>query len=40
MTELPNATTGLTRRQQAILDVIRDSVARRGYPPSIREICE
>jgi repressor LexA len=32
--------TGLTRRQQAILDVIRDSVERRGYPPSIREICE
>ena len=24
----------------AILDVIRDSIERRGYPPSIREICE
>ncbi|MDT4937893.1 MAG: repressor LexA, partial [Pseudonocardiales bacterium] len=24
----------------AILDVIRNSVERRGYPPSIREICE
>ena len=36
----PTRTTGLTRRQQAILDVIRDSVERRGYPPSIREICE
>ena len=40
VTELPDPVTGLTRRQQAILDVIRDSVQRRGYPPSIREICE
>jgi repressor LexA len=40
VTELPDALTGLTRRQQAILDVIRESVERRGYPPSIREICE
>jgi repressor LexA len=40
VTELPDPATGLTRRQQAILDVIRDSVERRGYPPSIREICE
>src|SRR6476469_385880 len=40
VTELPDPKTGLTRRQQAILDVIRDSVERRGYPPSIREICE
>ena len=31
---------GLTDRQRVILDVIRDSVKRRGYPPSIREICE
>jgi repressor LexA len=30
----------LTARQRIILDVIRDSVQRRGYPPSIREICE
>ena len=37
---MPDTVTGLTRRQQAILDVIRDSVERRGYPPSIREICE
>jgi repressor LexA len=28
----------LTERQRAILDVIRASVASRGYPPSIREI--
>ena len=40
VTELPDPATGLTKRQQAILDVIRDSVERRGYPPSIREICE
>jgi repressor LexA len=40
VTEMPDPKTGLTRRQQAILDVIRDSVERRGYPPSIREICE
>lgn len=40
VTEMPDPVTGLTRRQQAILDVIRDSVDRRGYPPSIREICE
>ncbi|MEP6852196.1 MAG: transcriptional repressor LexA [bacterium] len=31
---------GLTNRQRTILAVIRDSVQRRGYPPSIREICE
>jgi repressor LexA len=40
VTEMPDPVTGLTRRQQAILDVIRESVERRGYPPSIREICE
>jgi repressor LexA len=28
----------LTRRQRAILDCIRESQMRRGYPPSIREI--
>jgi len=32
--------TGLTPRQRKILDVIRDSVERRGYPPSVREIGE
>jgi repressor LexA len=30
----------LTTRQRRILDVIRDAVADRGYPPSIREIGE
>jgi repressor LexA len=30
----------LTTRQRRILEVIRDAVADRGYPPSIREIGE
>ncbi|MQA27098.1 MAG: transcriptional repressor LexA [Micromonosporaceae bacterium] len=30
----------LTPRQRRILQVIRDSVAHRGYPPSVREIGE
>lgn len=28
----------LTKRQREILDLIRSTVARRGYPPSVREI--
>jgi repressor LexA len=32
--------TGLTPRQRRVLDVISDSVLRRGYPPSMREIGE
>lgn len=32
--------SGLSERQRRILDVIRDSVERRGYPPSVREIGE
>jgi repressor LexA len=32
--------SGLTPRQRRILEVIRDSVERRGYPPSVREIGE
>jgi repressor LexA len=32
--------TRLSRRQQQILDFIRDSVVSRGFPPSIREIGE
>jgi repressor LexA len=31
---------GLTPRQRRILQVIRDSVQKRGYPPSMREIGE
>jgi repressor LexA len=30
--------TELTKRQQQILQVIREAVGRRGYPPSVREI--
>lgn len=30
----------LTDRQQQVLDFIRDTVAGRGYPPSVREIGE
>ena len=41
VTELPDGPadeTGLTPRQRAILEMIRDTVATRGYPPSVREI--
>ena len=31
---------GLTPRQRRVLDVIRQAVADRGYPPSVREIGE
>ncbi|MDR1808208.1 MAG: transcriptional repressor LexA [Propionibacteriaceae bacterium] len=31
---------GLTLRQRGILEVIRTTVQERGYPPSIREICD
>lgn len=33
-----DSTAGLTERQRRVLEVIRNSVAERGYPPSIREI--
>jgi repressor LexA len=36
----PPDATGLTPRQRLVLEVIRDSVDRRGYPPSMREIGE
>lgn len=39
--ELPDGQpdeSGLTPRQQAILRVIQDTTAERGYPPSVREI--
>jgi repressor LexA len=36
----PPDPAGLTQRQHRILAVIRDSVERRGYPPSVREIGE
>ncbi|HET7387527.1 MAG TPA: transcriptional repressor LexA [Nocardioidaceae bacterium] len=41
--ELPDGppdATGLTPRQQRVLNVIEDSLQRRGYPPSMREIGE
>ena len=43
ITELPDGPvdeSGLTPRQKAILNVIRESVETRGYPPSVREIGE
>jgi len=30
--------TGLTQRQQLVLIFLRDEIAKRGYPPSMREI--
>lgn len=41
ISELPDGPaddSGLTARQRAILDMIRTTVADRGYPPSVREI--
>jgi repressor LexA len=40
--ELPDseAPDGLTARQRKVLETIRDSIDRRGYPPSMREIGE
>ena len=43
VSELPDGppdATGLTPRQQRVLTVIKDSIERRGYPPSMREIGE
>jgi repressor LexA len=40
MPDPPQDETGLTQRQRMVLEVIRDSVRRRGYPPSMREIGE
>jgi repressor LexA len=36
----PPGGDGLTPRQRKVLEVIRDAVDRRGYPPSMREIGE
>jgi len=41
--ELPDGpadASGLTPRQRRVLEVIRESVQQRGYPPSMREIGE
>ena len=41
MTALPEVfAADLTTRQRKILDYIRDTVERRGYPPTVREIGE
>lgn len=40
VSEGPHDGSGLTSRQRRVLEVIRDSVQRRGYPPSMREIGE
>jgi len=41
MTALPEVfAADLTPRQRKILDFIRDTVDRRGYPPTVREIGE
>jgi repressor LexA len=43
VTELPDGppdTTGLTPRQQKVLQTIKDAMEKRGYPPSMREIGE
>jgi repressor LexA len=36
----PPDEAGLTPRQRKVLEVIRDFVERRGYPPTVREIGE
>jgi len=30
----------ITSKQQQILDYIKDEILKRGYPPTVREICE
>jgi repressor LexA len=40
MADLSAAAKGLTPRQRRVLEVIRESVETRGYPPSVREIGE
>ena len=43
VSELPDGppdATGLTPRQQRVLGHIKDSIEKRGYPPSMREIGE
>jgi repressor LexA len=38
MPEARRAMTGLTKRQQMVLDYIRESIDKRGFPPTLREI--
>lgn len=30
----------ITAKQQAVLDYIKDEILKKGYPPTVREICE
>ena len=30
----------ITQKQQELLEYIKDTILRKGYPPSVREICE
>ncbi|MCM1263068.1 MAG: transcriptional repressor LexA [Butyrivibrio sp.] len=30
----------ITKKQQEILDYIKDEILKKGYPPAVREICE
>ena len=30
----------ITRKQQEILDYIKEEILTKGYPPAVREICE
>ena len=32
--------TGITPKQQMILDFIKEEIIKRGYPPTVREICD
>lgn len=36
----PRPGTALTRRNWQVLNFIRETLQRQGYPPSLREICE
>lgn len=40
VSDLPGGGDRLTPRQRRVLETIRDSVERRGYPPTMREIGE
>ena len=40
MPDGPSGSDGLTLRQRRILEVIQSSTQDRGYPPTVREICE
>lgn len=45
MNERPGGGTGMgygkiTAKQQEILDYIKETILKKGYPPAVREICE